>query len=367
MERYYLAAIQMCHGMGNATVVKLLSQGITAESIWMSHGEVLRGSGLKEELIKSFEDESKAFPDRPFKIQADCEKKEISLCGINDGDYPESLKNIYNPPLLLFYKGYLMPDVPRLAVVGSRKCSPYGRAVASRLSAEAAAAGITIVSGAAYGIDTEAHKGALTTGRTVAVLGCGPDVVYPSSNRRLLQQILEKGVIISEYAPGTKPLPAFFPARNRIISGLCQGTLVVEAAMHSGSLITAGFALEEGRNVYAVPGGIFSDTSRGCNKLIQQGAVLVQDAEDLLREYGLEKAADGPQDGVPANLSREERLILEILPADVPMTVDEIICRLGSKGVSNIMFQLLQLEMKGLAEETDTHAYVRSAKGDNIK
>lgn len=367
MERYYLAAIQMCHGMGNANLSKLLAQGITAESMWKSQGEVLIGTELQDELIKSFETSSREFSDRPFRIREDCEKKGISLCGINDKDYPESLKNIYNPPLLLFYKGRLRPDVPRLAMVGSRKCSPYGRAVASRLSAEVAAAGITIVSGAAYGIDTEAHKGALTTGRTVAVLGCGPDIAYPSSNRRLLQEILEKGVIISEYVPGTKPLPAFFPARNRIISGLCQGTLVVEAAMHSGSLITASFAIEEGRNVYAVPGGIFSDTSKGCNKLIQQGAILVQEAEDILREYGLETMADRPKDNIQENLSREDRLILKILSADVPMTVDEIICRLGSNGVSNIMFLLLQLEMKGLVEETDSHAYVRSVKGDNIK
>lgn len=366
MEKYYLAAIQMCHGMGNASVRKVLAREISAESIWTSHGEVLHGTEIPEELIQSFAEECRESSDRPFIIQENCEKKGISLCGIKDEDYPESLKNIYNPPLLFFYKGCLRPDVPRLAVVGSRKCSPYGRAVASRLSAEAAAAGITIVSGAAYGIDTEAHKGALTTGRTVAVLGCGPDVAYPPSNRRLLEQILEKGVIISEYVPGTKPLPAFFPARNRIISGLCQGTLVVEAAMHSGSLITASFAIEEGRNVYAVPGGIFSDTSKGCNKLIQQGAILVQEAADLLREYGLETMADRPK-YEPEGLGREERLILKILPADVPMTVDEIICRLGSNGVSNVMFLLLQLEMKGFVEETDTHAYVRSAKGDNIK
>ena len=223
-----------------------------------------------------------------------------------------------------------------------------------------AAAGVTVVSGAARGIDTRAHRGALRGGRTVAVLACGVDIAYPPENRRLLTQIGETGgAVISEYAPGTQPLPVFFPARNRIISGLSEGTLVVEAAQRSGSLITAEMALSEGRDVYAIPGSIYSPQSGGCHNLIRAGARLVETPQEILVEMRL---TEPPRRPVREQLTPEEARIYQVLSFDHALSMDEILDSMPEHEGASIPLLLLQMQLKGIITENEMHAYRRAER-----
>ena len=215
-----------------------------------------------------------------FKI---LERYSVSLVSFWDDNYPEVLRHIHDPPALLYLRGQL-PEGDGLAIVGSRRATAGGSLLTREISAELAKRGVCIVSGLARGIDTAAHLGALNAeGNTIAVLGCGIDRVYPSENQQLFQRILEKNAIISEFPPGVQPLPGHFPGRNRIISGLARGVLIVEAAEGSGSLITGDFALEQGRELFAVPGAVKNSTSCGTNRLIKEGAQVVTEAEDILQ------------------------------------------------------------------------------------
>jgi len=248
-----------------------------------------------------------------------------------------------------------------VAVVGSRKPSPYGLLVAEKLAKDLAALGITVVSGMARGIDTAGHKGALAGGgRTVAVLGCGPDVVYPRENKKLVDRIVENGAVISEYPLGTLPEPWHFPARNRIISGLSLGTVVVEAAEKSGALITADFALEQGRDVMAVPGNVVSPLSRGPHRLIRQGARLVEGAGDIIDEMGLERLFPVPEEssGGKYKMSAEEEALYRLLSLD-PVPLDELIDRTGLPP-QKVMAALMYLEIKGLTRQMPGKLYVRA-------
>ncbi|HWI41647.1 MAG TPA: DNA-processing protein DprA, partial [Verrucomicrobiae bacterium] len=231
-----------------------------------------------------------------------------------------------------------------VSVVGSRSATTYGADVAGQISSELAAAGVTVVSGMARGIDTAAHRGALKGGgRTVAVLGCGIDVVYPPENRRLLEETAAAGAVVTEFPMGTAPLAENFPRRNRIISGLSRGVLVVEAAENSGSLITAEYALEQGREVFAVPGNIAYAGSRGTNRLIKQGAKLVDSVEDILAELPVARTA--PTAAPSFSLTPEEAEVFALI-AGGPLHIDDIIvkCELTVGEVSSI---LLRLELKG--------------------
>ncbi len=216
--------------------------------------------------------------------------KRVYACGAdviayNDPSYPQALKYTADPPAVLYCIGRLKPDELCVAVVGSRKATWYGLDMSKKLSSELARHGVTIVSGMARGVDSKAHYGALEAGgRTIAVLGCGVDVVYPKENRSLMNEICKKGAVISEYIPGTEPIPFNFPARNRIISGLSEGVIIVEASEKSGSLITADYALEQGRDVFALPGNINSMNSSGTNRLIREGARIITCAGDILDE-----------------------------------------------------------------------------------
>lgn len=221
-------------------------------------------------------------------ILRDCEEKSISILTYQDAMYPQRLKNIDTPPLVLYYKGRLLPfdDLPAVTVVGARKCSSYGALMAKRIGSEIGQCGGTLISGAAMGIDAMAMEGALSADAPVAaVLGCGVDVVYPPSSRNLYRDVAARGCLISEYYPGTPPYGQNFPRRNRIMSGLALGVIVVEAGKKSGSLITAEYALEQGRDVFAVPGNAGLTSSEGSNGLIQEGAMLVTSGWDVMREY----------------------------------------------------------------------------------
>jgi DNA processing protein len=290
-------------------------------------------------------------------------RKGIQVCTIFDSEYPCLLRNIFNPPIILYYRGVLpVFEHNTIAVVGARRASAYGKNAAVMLAAALAEQGIWVISGAARGIDTAAHRGALKQGRTVAVLGCGVDVIYPPENGPLLNEIVQSGAVISEYPPGTPAHPGFFPARNRIISGLSLGTVVVEAAEKSGALITADFALEQGRDVFAVPGSIFSQQSKGTHNLIKQGAKIVGTVEDILEEYGL---AENAAAAARSCLTGEEERICSVLNYEEPQGMEEIIMK--SKLTPSVAaYLLLQLELRGLVAECGGQRYIRTA-GEGIR
>ena len=363
LEPYYVAAIARCHGMGGRRARALCEAVGSGKEVWEAKaGDLSKYFALAPENVRQsfhkFRQEQQDFPQRLAEV---CGRDNIRVITIWQPEYPDILKEIYEPPAVLYIKGRLETEAVRTAMVGSRKYTSYGEAVAMEFAEKLAAAGLTVVSGGARGIDTCSHQGALrsvrkgTGGRTVAVLGCGVDVAYPRENRRLFEEIADMGgAVISEYAPGTQPLPAFFPARNRIIAGLAQGTLVVEAAQRSGSLITAELALNSGRDVYAVPGSIYAPMSEGCHRLIQQGAKLVQAPADILEDYGVEaKPLSKPQKEMPP----EQKRVWQVLSFEHPLTIDEIVESLPDGEVSALAFTLLQMEMEGLVQENERHAY----------
>ena len=268
---------------------------------------------------------------------------------ISDTDYPENLRHIASPPKKLFVRGNILPeDQTAIAIVGSRKPTPYGQKAAYDLAAQLAELGVTIISGLAFGIDIEAHKGALDAGgRTIAVLGTGVDdsSIYPHTHKPLADKIMQNGALVSEFEPGTPALPHHFPQRNRIISGLSLGTIVVEAAEKSGSLITANFALEQGREVFAVPGLIYSLLSTGTNKLIQQGAKLISEANDVLAELNLALEQNiNPEQKNSSSSSPKEKIILECIEKGITETNDIIASTSFSAGETLSLITMLELK-----------------------
>lgn len=300
------------------------------------------------------------------KIDPDEEIKKAAKLGINivtilDEDYPKLLKKIYDPPPVLYIKGdisYLNKN--SIAIVGARKASNYGKNAAIYFAKELALMNINIVSGMARGIDSYAHKGALDVkGTTTAVLGCGLDVIYPPENGKLMSKIIEQGCIISTFPIGTQPTPANFPARNRIISGLSLGTVVIEAAEKSGSLITADFALEQGREVFAVPGSIFSPYSKGTHRLIKQGAKLTEDTEDILEELYLERLENINEScNKVQSLSPSEKTIFELIDYH-PSHIEQII-NLAQSNSQKVNAILTRLELKGFISSLPGCYYVRN-------
>jgi DNA processing protein len=257
-------------------------------------------------------------------------------------DFPPLLRAIHDPPAGLFLRGTAEPELlsrPAVAVVGARACSGYGASVARSLGRELAAAGLVVVSGLARGIDAEAHRGALEAeGTTVAVLGCGIDRDYPAVHAELARRVADAGLIVSEYAPGVEPAPWRFPARNRIVAGLCAATVVIEARERSGALITADLALEEGREVFAVPGEITSSLSAGTNALLKLGAAPLTSSADVLASFGIE----------PEPAQTERSPLLELLPA----SADELVRRTGL-AADEIARALVELELAGLVSASE--------------
>jgi DNA processing protein len=297
-------------------------------------------------------------------------KYDTRLITYQDSLYPRSLLNIYDFPPFLYTKGLLKEDDVNIAVVGSRMASTYGKFSTERLCRELAINGITVVSGLARGIDSAAHKGALAgKGRTIAVLGCGLDTVYPPENQKLYEEIVAKGAVITEYSFGTPPSASNFPARNRIISGVSLGVVVVEANEKSGSLITAKLALEQGREVFAVPGSIDSAGSRGTHKLIKQGAKLIENVYDILDEILPQvemRSKDAPreerilrqdngEEEIPEQktatheLNDTEKSILKIISSKA-LDIDSIITSTGLKP-NEVLNILLTLELRGIIKQ----------------
>ena len=290
------------------------------------------------------------------------DKSNVSLITANSSLYPKNLLNIYDFPPLLYVRGTLIEEDINIAVVGSRIASTYGKFSTERLCREIALQGITIVSGMARGIDSAAHRGALAgKGRTIAVLGCGIDIVYPQENKKLIEEISENGAVITEFPFSTPPDGPNFPARNRIISGISLGVIVVEASDKSGSLITARLALEQGREVFAVPGSIDSPGSRGTHKLIRQGAKLIENIHDVLEEIlpQIDKAgirdqssklkAESKKGEIPSDLDDTQLAVLKSISGK-PTDVDTIIAGTGFKA-NDVLNILLTLELMGHIEQ----------------
>ncbi|MGN0378055.1 MAG: DNA-processing protein DprA [Butyrivibrio sp.] len=357
-DRKYWFWINNIPGIGNIRVRRLLkafgdnpeevynagtAELLSVEGIKPSDTERIADKKLREEIFRKYEE----FLSGSMRCVFPC-----------DEDYPDRLLELYDRPNVLYYLGKL-PDAGKkaVAIVGSRNCSEYGRAVAGELGRLMAANGVEVISGMALGIDKEAHRGAVYAGgNTYAVLAGGADICYPKQNFNIYCDILNKGGVISEFPAGTPTNPGMFPLRNRIISGLADSVIVVEAGEHSGSLITVAQALEQNRQVYAVPGRIGDPDSLGCNRLIAQGAQIVAGYEDILQE--MEIYASETNKKLNITLAQDEKLLYTQLLNFAPRSLDSLVRETGI-GPDKVLTAVLGLELKGLIRETGQNFYVR--------
>jgi len=363
----WLRSIQ---GLGSATLTKLVLQFGSPEAVQSaSLSELTTQEGVSLAIARAI----RQSPDHQFLRESEreieqWEKGSYTILTIIDPSYPSRLKMISDPPPLLYVTGQLQPaDQWAVAIVGSRHGTPAGCAITRQLSGNLAALGFTIVSGLARGIDGAAHQGALAVeGRTVAVLGCGIDRTYPPEHHSLRQQIESHGAILSEFSPGTPVRGPHFPQRNRLISGLCLGVVVTEAALRSGSLITARLALEQNREVFAVPGTISNPMSQGPHSLIKQGATLVEGPEDIVEElrpqlqetFGSERHAGFPQPvEMKHAIGSEEKSVYDLLSLE-PVSLEELIAQ-DCFSPAELMSILLSLEMKGLVQQLPGSRYIK--------
>ena len=365
-------ALNMVRGVGPRTANQLLSRFGSPAGVFAASRLALGKEGLKPDTVEELKDSSIL-----EKANAEIERLEklnAEVITLEDDDYPDLLREIHDPPIALYVRGDLRKAMerPALAVVGSRRCSTYGVNVAESLSRDLASHGLTIVSGLARGIDAAAHRGALELGGlTIAVVGTGLETTYPKEHKKLEEQIIANGAIVSEFPLGTPPLPQNFPYRNRILSGLCFGVLIIEASEHSGSLITARLANEQGREVFAVPGNITSQTSFGPNYLIKDGAKLVQIWRDVVDElpreakeklFGIERTTTSKSNVQPifeaVALSDDERKVLDILSADVPAHIDQLLIS-SEMNSSELMNALLGLEMKDRIKQLPGKSFIK--------
>lgn len=347
-------------GVGNRLFLNLIQHfGDPGKVFSASREELLRVEGVSNRLASAVQGYK-----IPRKVQEDISlvrKNGIRIITFSDPDYPVLLRQIHDPPPVLYVCGRLRPDSLNIAIVGSRNATPYGRTVTERLSDHLAQRGLIVVSGMARGIDSAAHKGALAAGgETIAVLGCGLGTIYPAENRRLFYQIAENGAVISELPFVTPPEAHNFPARNRIISGLSLGAVIVEATHQSGSLITARLAAEQGREVFAVPGSITSFKSMGTHRLIKQGAKLVEHVDDIVEELNIgelnRSAAIKKEQSI--QLTLEEKKIIDQL-SPYPVHIDQLVRQL-SLSAAYVSGLLLQLELKGLVTQSPGKLFARS-------
>ena len=369
-ELKYWIAWNKIKEIGPVRFSKLVKHFSSLEEAWrnnMNTSEIKKLLHLGEETLNRIEVEKREInPEQEWDL---LEERNIKVITIQEDDYPAILKNIYSPPPVIYYQGdfpAIMKNACGLAIVGSRKATYYGRKVAREIAGELARSGYIVISGLAKGIDTNAHLGALESqGLTIAVLGCGLDCIYPSENRALTRRIMENGAVITEFPLFTKPEKNNFPRRNRIISGLSLGTLVVEAAAKSGALITTDYALEQGREVFAIPGSIYSFLSAGCHNLIKQGAKLVNNYQDILEELEGEgtdltknRVADSTKEDLVLlrELTDHEKRLLHYISIE-PLHIDEI-AELATLSYSEVSEVLLSLELKNLIREIEGKRYI---------
>lgn len=331
---------------------------MTAEKLYNIEEKALHALGiLREKEIRALLDARKKEFRKEYERMAE---QGISFIPYFAAEYPRRLKDIPSPPYALYVKGRLPKEKGRcVAVVGARRCTPYGEEMALQYGKALSRAGVQVISGMARGIDGAGQRGALNGGgRTYGVLGCGVDICYPRENFGLYMDTMKEGGLISEQVPGTKPLPGYFPARNRIISALSDAVLVIEARERSGSLITADMALEQGKDVYALPGPVTSPLSTGCHRLIQQGAGILISPEDLLDEMNIH--GKGDLQIINKNekmLETTENLVYSCL-GFIPKGVD---CLVKETGLSarEVLEKLITLELQGVAKEISKNYYIR--------
>jgi DNA processing protein len=333
-EKQYWIAFNDIRGVGSARVQKMLSAFGTLERAWNASRAQLQNAGLDERTVNSICTDRHRL--NPAELMERCDKLGLQVRIWDDPDYPARLKEIPYPPPVIYVRGSILEtDARAVALVGTRRPTAYGKEVTRLFATALAARGMTVVSGLARGIDAEAHCAALDGGgRTIAVLGNGADIVYPPEHDRLSRRILEAGALISDYPPGTPPDAANFPPRNRLIAGLCLATVVVEAGEESGALLTAKYAADYGREVFAVPGSVFNVMSRGCNRLIGDGAHLAISPEDVLSMLDLERIdpalqirmiiPDNPVEAKILQAVGQEPVHIDVLRAQVDLPIGEV-------------------------------------------
>ncbi len=361
-EREGLVALALPPGLPPAGAAGLLARFGDARAIPAASSEALTAvPGVTCEVAAALRD-----PGLAEKVARELSRLHALGCAavtLADPAYPPLLRQIPDPPPVLFVRGSLpSPEGVAVAVVGSRQATPYGRMVAERLASDLARAGVAVVSGFARGIDAAAHRGALEAGGvTVGVLGCGLDVTYPAGSGALAERVVRRGALLTEFPLTTRPLPVNFPRRNRIISGLSRGVVVVEAAERSGALVTARLALEQNREVFAVPGPVTAPTSTGTNRLIKAGAKLTEDWADVLEEVipGWVRPAAAPPPALPEDLPEEARVIWGVLAAE-PAHIDAVANRTALPA-GRVAAGLFALEMAGLVRQLPGQTYVRVA------
>ncbi len=357
----YAASLARIRYLGARRIRALICAFGGAEQAWKSSDDdmteaLLRSETAGEHTARRASLERKHIdPEQEGRLM---EKHHVRCCTFLDSDYPPLLASTSNPPAVLFCKGAEPVWEKTIAVVGSRKATAYGKNAAEFFSSTLAGAGVCIVSGGARGVDSAAHRGCMKSGSpTAAVMACGLDVIYPPENRHLFESICDAGgALLSEFPVGTEPLARQFPSRNRIIAGMCRGVLVTEAAERSGSLITADFALEEGRDVFSVPGSIWSKTSRGTNRLIRSGGICVGGPEDILSEYGWDGTAAVEEKKEVCALTLEEEVIFRFCSLDASVSEEEIIEKSGFS-LPKISMILLSLQIKEFIREIGNHQY----------
>ncbi|MGI8959224.1 MAG: DNA-processing protein DprA [Bryobacteraceae bacterium] len=378
-ETLHWLALRMVPGLGTVGTLRVLEKFKSPQAIFRATASELEAAGTSPAQARniasgcSFED--------AVEQQQQMMNFGAQLISIHDGLYPQRLREIFDPPLLLFAIGRTdLLAAHSIAVVGTRRPTPYGIAATERLTADLARAGLAIISGMARGIDTAAHRAALgEDGDTVAVLGCGIDVLYPADNRKLYDEIARRGLLVSEFPMGAPAYPQNFPIRNRIVSGISAGVLIVEGAQHSGSAITARLAMDQGREVFAVPGNITSKMSWGPNLLVKQGAKLVQEWTDItnelpaalrrdlvnkaqqkvLSEGGGGLSSSPPDNGPEEPIKVLARKLLNHLQVDVPQQLESIVETFESVSSSELIGALFELEMSGLVRQLPGKSFVK--------
>ena len=359
----YWVGFNIVKGVGAVRMRQILEFFGSLETAWNAPGDGLLSAGLPPKVVENFITVRNQIDLE--RVMKNMETKGIKVLTIQDTDYPRRLKEINQPPPVLYVKGSVnVEDDWAVAIVGTRRVTPYGRQVATEIAQFLAQNGVTVVSGLARGVDAIAHQSAIRAGgRTIAVLGSGVDVIYPPENSRLAGEICAQGAIVSDYAMGTKPDGINFPPRNRIISGLSLATIVVEAGETSGALITAEFAVEQGKEVFAVPGSILTPQSEGTNRLIEQGARPLLKMAEILEVLKLEQIPEKQNNRKQFPLNPMETRLLQSLSQD-PVHVDEV-SRTSGLPISEVSATLTMLELKGMVSQVGGMKYVaiRDEKG----
>jgi DNA processing protein len=357
--RYWLG-FNLVRGIGPVRLRMLLDTFGDLPTAWTASAEDLRAAKLSQRVVGNLLHVRSTFDNEIEKILGRLEQLNVQVITWESPEYPALLSQIADPPPVLFVRGTLLPtDEWAVAMVGSRKATVYGREVARRLAMDLARSGITVVSGMARGIDGITHKAALEAGgRTIAVLGSGVDVIYPSEHRQLAEHIIANGALVSDYALGTLPEGPNFPPRNRIISGLSLGTVVIEAGLRSGALITSDFALDQGRDVFAVPGSILSSSSAGCNRLLRDGAAIVTEARDIMETLQLVQVAEKQQAREMLPVNADEAALWAQLSSE-PCHLDDL-ARKTAMPVEVVSSTLVMMELKGMTRQVGSLQYVRA-------